>query len=159
MPESVRIVDETGANLSKFGNASVMSAQSGNNALLVSTPGNWTVVHAPAANTQASASKAAGGAGVRHVCESICATFAAGATAPAAVQVTVNLRDGASGAGTVLWSAVMALPATAGATATPIIISDLNIVGSPNTAMTLEFSAAGGLNTFEAVSMAGYDIS
>lgn len=119
----------------------------------------WTAVHAPAANTQATASRAAGAAGVRHVCRGLTATLAAGAVAPAAIQVNVVLRDGASGAGTVLWAAAMALPATAGATAAPLSVMDMWIVGTAATAMTLEFSAAGGANTVEAVTLVGTDIS
>lgn len=120
-----------------------------------SRPTAWTKTHAPAANTQATASKAAAGAGIRNVCTGILVTLVAGSTAPAAVQVTVNLRDGATGAGTVLWSAVMSLPATAGGSAAPIALSGLWIEGTENTAMTLEFSAAGGANTVEAVAMQG----
>jgi hypothetical protein len=104
--------------------------------------------HSPAANTQATASAAAAGAGVRWVCTAIMAGIAATGTAPAATSVTLNLRDGASGAGTVLWSAELGVPATAGATA-GVAISDLWIPGSANTAMTLEFAAAGGANTKE----------
>jgi hypothetical protein len=104
--------------------------------------------HSPAANTQATASAAAAGAGVRWVCTAIMAGIAATGTAPTATSVTLNLRDGASGAGTVLWSAELGVPATAGATA-GVAISDLWIPGSANTAMTLEFAAAGGANTKE----------
>lgn len=120
---------------------------------------SWTLVSAPAANTQATVTKAAGGAGIRHVCTAITATLVAGTTAPAAAQVTVNLRDGATGAGNVLWTGQMALTATAGTQATPLQISGLNILGSANTPMTLEFSAAGGANTLESVSLQGYDLS
>ena len=119
-------------------------------------PGYWTVVNTPAANTQATISKAAGGAGVRHVCTGILATLTAGVTAPAAVALTVELRDGATGAGTVIWQGRMSLGAIAGQNAPPIQIAGLSIVGSANTAMTLEFSAAGGANTLESVSLAGY---
>lgn len=120
--------------------------------------GDWTVVHFPASNTQATASKTAGGAGVRHVCTGITVVLAGGTTAPAAAQVNVALRDGASGAGTILWQAVITLPATAGAM-NGISRSHLHISGSANTAMTLEFSAAGGANTFESVTIEGISIT
>ena len=116
----------------------------------------WDETHTPAVNTAATASKAAGGAGVRHVCTSILAVFAAGTTAPAVAMKTLQLRDGATGAGTVVWSATVGVEATAGRN-TVIQLSGLNIVGSSNTAMTLEFDAAGGANTFQSVAIHGYD--
>ena len=120
--------------------------------------GDWTQVHFPAANTQATTSKAAGAAGVRHVCTGITAVLAGNTTAPAAAQVNVVLRDGASGAGTIKWQAVITLPAIAGAM-NGITRSGLFIVGTAATAMTLEFSGAAGANTFESVSMEGVDIT
>ncbi len=111
----------------------------------------WTVTHSPAANVQASASKAAGGANQRHHATGLTASFAAGGTAGAAVQV--NLRDGASGAGTVLWSAVLAAPSGQAQTT---IVAGVDISGTANTALTLEFAAAGGASTLESVSLAGY---
>lgn len=121
-------------------------------AQLTALPGEWSVNHTPVANTQATASKAAGAAGVRHVCRSISAMLNA-LTAAAETTVLLNLRDGATGAGTILWSLRLhAIPAGT----TGIAISNLNIFGSAATAMTLEFAAAGGANTFESVSMSGY---
>lgn len=120
-------------------------------------PAQWAATHAPAANTQATASRPAGGGSLRHVCTAFSARIVAGSTAPAAATVQVNLRDGASGAGTILMSFALAITATAGANDS-ITLSDLNIVGSPATAMTLEFSAAGGANTVESVAMSGYSV-
>jgi hypothetical protein len=116
--------------------------------------GAWRVAHAPAANVQATATKAAA-VGLRNVLRSVCFTLAAGAVAPAAVQLGVVVRDGASGAGVVLWAGVMSLEAVAGSSALPVALSGLWIEGSPNTAMTVEFSAAAGANTVEAVSATG----
>jgi hypothetical protein len=114
----------------------------------------FCVNHVPAANTQATRNQAAAGAGLKNVCTGIHATFSANATAPTAVQVYVYLRDGASGSGTILWAATLSLPATAGAS-TGISITGLWIPGSANTSMTLEFSAAGGANTLEVVTLTG----
>lgn len=108
--------------------------------------------HVPAANTQATISHAAGGAGVKRVCTSLSCVLAANTTAPSAAAVSVALRDGASGAGTVLWSHTMVLSAVAGAM-NGIALADLWIPGTANTAMTLEFSGAAGANTFESVSL------
>jgi hypothetical protein len=115
---------------------------------------DWVAIHAPVANTQATATKAAAGLGKRNVVTGLTIVLAAGATAPTAVNVTVNLIDGASAGTAYLWRATMSLPATAGAM-NGIVREPIWIKGSPNTAMTLEFSAAGGANTIESVSMEG----
>lgn len=119
---------------------------------------DWTQVHTPAANTQATTTKAAGGGSVRHVCTGLTVILAAGATAPTATNLLVNLRDGASGAGTILWSATISIPNIAGAM-NGISRSGLFIRGTANTAMTLEFAAAAGANTIESVAMEGVDIT
>jgi len=118
----------------------------------------FTAIHVPAANTQATASKAAAGVGVRNIVTAITATIVATATAPTAVQLVVNLINGASGGTTFLWRMVLSLPATAGETR-GVTISGLWLPGTANTATTLEFSAAGGANTVESVSMSGVTIT
>jgi hypothetical protein len=106
--------------------------------------------------TAATASKAANANG-RHVAD--CISFSAQATnAPAASQTNINLRDGASGAGTVIWTQTILIPATA---AQHILIGPLcglNLIGTPNTAMTLEFSSSAPANESEAVDLSGYDV-
>lgn len=139
----------------KTGSAAVLAAATQPGAQLVTRPGNWSVTHAPVANTQAVASKAAGGTGVRHVCTAIHARIVGGTTAPAAALATVHLRDGATGAGTPLASFSLSL-AGAIAAKDEIVFTGLNIVGSANTAMTLEFDAAEGINTLESVTLVGY---
>lgn len=114
----------------------------------------WTQIHVPSANTVATKSQGAGGAGVRNVVTMITAVIVATATAPTAVNVTVNLIDGATGGTTYLWRSTLSLPGTAGETR-GIALSGLWLPGSTNTATTLEFSAAGGANTIESVSMSG----
>ncbi len=121
-------------------------------------PSIWTAHSVPAANTQATVSRAAAGIGIRNVCTELTVALAAGATAPTAVQLSVSLIDGASAGLTYLWRAVIALPATAGAV-TGFVVSGLWLPGTANTAMTLEFSAAGGVNTFESVSMSGLTVA
>ena len=138
--------------------ANLSAAASGNGASVFVPAGQWSVTHAPAANTQATASKAAGGAGVRHVCTAISATLVAGATAPTATTATLNLRDGATGAVTVLMSWTLGLEATAGKTVT-LSLSGLSIFGTANTAMTLEYSGASGANSLQSVNIVGYDVS
>lgn len=118
----------------------------------------WTQVHVPAANVTATKSQGAGASGVRNVCTSITAVIVATATAPTAVQVNVSLIDGASGGTTYLWRAALSLPATAGETR-GVALSNLWLPGTAATAMTLEFSGAGGANTVESVSMSGVTIT
>lgn len=114
-------------------------------------PDMWSVPHTPAAATQASASKAAN-ASQRHVCTGIYAIISAVA-AQAGIQL--NLRDGASGAGTILWSQTIALPVGGIAV---ISVSGLNIPGALiNTAMTLETSGAPAGTNFASVTLTGYD--
>lgn len=114
----------------------------------------WTASHVPAANTTATITKAAAGAGTKNVCTALTVKLVAGATAPTAINVSVSLIDGAAGGTTYLWRATMSLPATAGAD-NGIALSNLWIPGTANTAMTLEFSATGGANTLESVTMSG----
>lgn len=115
---------------------------------------DWATSHAPVVNTQATCTRAAAGVGKRNVCTALTVMLCAGATAPTAVQVTVRLIDGGAGGSTYLWQAHLSLPAVAGAS-TGIVLVPVWFKGSPNTAMTLEFSAAAGANTFESVSMEG----
>lgn len=121
---------------------------------LVSLPGDWGAVSTPAVSAQASATRVAGAAGVRHVCTSI--SFSLGAVA-AEGSLLVNLRDGTTGVGTILWSMRIG-PFLAG-TSGRETISGLNIVGSAATAMTLEFAAAPTATNFETVSLTGHDAS
>lgn len=119
-------------------------------------PNNWNIGLNPAVNTQATATQAAAGAGLINVADCISATFAGGTTAPAAVVGTLVIRDGATGTGTVIFSANMPLAGTIAASTPPIQQCRMGIPGSVNTAMTVEFTAAGGANTFESVRLTGY---
>jgi len=122
------------------------------------TPKTWSVKHRPGTNVQATATRAAASkTGQRLVATSITVTFTAGTSAPSANSITVSLIDGASGGGTTLWGPHdISIPAVAGAMNG--IALPCWIVGSANTAMTLEFSAAGGANTFESVTLTGVTV-
>jgi hypothetical protein len=109
----------------------------------------WAIQHQPAAAAQATISRAAV-VGMRHVATSI--TVCLGATA-AQTSVIFNLRDGTTGAGTILWSVRLA-----GAAGTNQCVAvPVNIPGSPNTAMTLESATAPAATNFAIVSLNGYD--
>jgi hypothetical protein len=147
-----------GVNDIKSASAANLSAEVGVNALMTAAPGMWAVTNAPAVNTQATISKAAGAAGVRHVCTALTCTLANDATGSAQANVLFNLRDGATGAGTILLSFTLAVPATAG-DCRILTLSGLNIVGSAATAMTLEIASAPGAHTAASVGLVGYDVS
>ncbi len=122
---------------------------------LVEKGARWSVNSNPVVSTQATASKAAGGAGVRHVVD--CISFSTGATtAPAATALTVQVRDGATGAGTIIWERRVVAAASTG-TFNEFATCGLNLIGTANTAMTIEFSAL-LTNLFESVSLSGYSV-
>lgn len=143
-----------GTGQALVGSATNVAAKSSANALLAVAPGQWVVTHAPAVNVVAIASQASGGAGVRNVAQSVSGTVVADSTAPTAVILTLNLRDGATGAGTILATWTIGIEATAGRT-TPFNYGPFNLPGTAATAMTLEFTAAGGAHTFESLTLAG----
>lgn len=125
-----------------------------NTTLLTAPLSTWSETDQPASNVQAIATKAAGAAGVRHVSTHVtmCLTSFNGPV----IATRVNLRDGASGAGTVLWSAELFLPgSTVDATC---IITPITVIGSTATAMTLEFQVAPGAANGESVTLTGYSV-
>lgn len=117
----------------------------------------WSVLANGSFSAQGTATRAAGGAGVRHVVD--CISFSAvSGSAPALTNVNLNIRDGATGAGSVIWSISLEVSATTGQNVAPHSICGLSLVGSVNTAMTVEFSAA-VTNVAQAVNMSGYDVN
>ncbi len=150
------VYDGATLDLTRSGSAANLAAQSGLGAVVATPPGEWGVSHTPAAATQATIGRTAVGA-TRHVCKSITVTLI-GLAAAAEATILVNLRDDATGTGTILWSARLLVTGTTGSE-TGVTLSNLNIVGSVNKAMTLEFATAGGANTFQSVAMTGYDAS
>lgn len=119
-------------------------------AALSAAPGEWAVNSEPAVSVQASATRAAGAAGVRHVCRSLHFSLAA---VVAQTIISARVRDGATGAGTVLWSQQVIVPAGENV---HIELSGLNIVGSAATAMTFEWSAAPVATNFQTAGGSGY---
>lgn len=113
---------------------------------------NWAVNHSPAVNTQASASQAAL-AKTRHV-----ATSCSGSIRTVAAQTTIilQLRDGASGAGTVVWSEE--LGGCAINTQCKITSPFMHIQGSSNTALTCEWSGIPAVGNFAVANLTGYDV-
>lgn len=120
--------------------------------IVVST---WRTNHQPATNTKATITQAAPGAGLRNVVTGWTAMYAAQSSAPSATAVSVAVIDGPTGGTSFLDGPhALGMPAVAGAT-NGITRHALAIPGTPNTGTTIEFSAAGGANTLETVSMEG----
>lgn len=137
-------------NLARGASAAHLALFSGVGVPLSADPGEWAVNAAPAAATIATASRAAGAVGERHVCRSLCFTIAAVA-AQAPLEFVV--RDGASGAGAILFRGRLSCVV---GDSRDITLSGLNIVGSAATAMTVESVAAPAATNFATVSMTGY---
>lgn len=115
----------------------------------------FTQVHVPAAATQATKTQSSAGGTKRNVCTGFTVTYAAGSAAPTAANpLTVAVIDGSTGGTTYLWRTNINIPATAGAI-TSFVRSGLWLVGSQATAMTVEFSGAGGSNTYQSVAFDG----
>lgn len=115
---------------------------------------SWTQFHEPSADTQATCTQASPGANLKNVVTGISATLAGGSAAPAAVQLYVRLVEDIAGTPATIYSASIALPATAGAFSS-LVLTNLWIPVTSNKSITLRFSAAGGSNTYQAVSMQG----
>jgi hypothetical protein len=108
----------------------------------------WAIQHQPAAATAATIAKAASTNG-RHVATSITICVSAVAAQPTLV---FNLRDGATGAGTIVWSTRLMATIGQGMCHT----AQVNIIGTKNTAMTLESAAAPAATNFATVSLNGW---
>jgi hypothetical protein len=144
------------ASLANFPTAVTSTAVNSIGTTLVENGSRWSKVSTPAVSTLATASIAAE-ASVRHVATGVC--FSAGSTtAPALTKLNINLRDGASGAGTVLASWTVIIPAATGQNVAPTCFPVGPFVGTTNTAMTLEFSAL-LTSLFEDVTLSGYNVN
>ena len=113
--------------------------------------GQFAVFHNPAAATQATISQGAGAAGVRNVATLI--SYSITTVGTAQTVISVALRDGATGAGTVLWQKQFILPVNSTINES-VPLPDIQ--GTAATAMTFEFSAAGVAASLESVCLAGY---
>lgn len=156
--DTVQWVRSKAAALATYPVSTTTTARSIVGANIVEKSSRWTVVSFPAAGTVGSASLAAE-VGVRHVID--CISFAADASAAVtAAAGNVAIRDGATGAGTVIWQFAVAHAAAAAAgvqTVAPHSFCGLNLVGTTNTAMTAEFNA-GVVGEVQSVSISGFNV-
>jgi hypothetical protein len=94
---------------------------------------------APATGVAASVTIAATGTGAGNMIKNISAAQTGTAS------TSIYVRDGASGTGTIIWQ--ITIPAAAGVWSFPV-----EVLGSPNTATTIEFSAG---SLFQTLSVTG----
>lgn len=155
----VLVGGQDGTNAVTFKTASAANlatgATAGNGALMITRAADWAINNVAGAAAQATVTKAAGAAGVKHVATSISGQISTVGTAQAA-QLVFNLRDGATGAGTILWSVGISLATNS---TWGFYLTGLNIIGSAATAMTLETAAAPVAAAFASVALTGYDVS
>jgi len=111
----------------------------------------WSIINTQAGAVQATASKAAGGGTVRHVATSV--TVCRGDTVVAA-PAQIHLRDGATGAGTIIRTWVIGVSVINETQCHNL--APINMTGTGNTAMTIEFAAAGSATSTSTVSLTGY---
>ena len=135
---TVGLLSQTPATVDNSGNVISPQQQSG-----------WAVTNSPAAGSQATVAQAAT-PGRRHICTGFLATYGA-IVAPSASLLTVQILDG----GTVIWSGLIVAPAAVGSG--QIVQNGLNLQGTSNTAMTIQFTA-GVASISESVAMQGYDL-
>lgn len=144
------------ASLAVYPAATTLTARNAIGANIIEKGSRWAVISNPAVSTQATASLAAEAA-VRHVAD--CVSFSGGSTtAPALTALTINLRDGATGAGTIIWTHEVIVGAATGQNVPSFTACGLNLVGTTNTAMTLEYSAL-LTNLIESVSISGFNVN
>lgn len=134
-------------------NATNLAATLNNGGGLIVPLMTWTITSTPAAATQATATRAVGATGVFHVATTLTWGLTGGALQ---TPLDINLRDGATGAGTILRTWKAAIPAANNAINHSL--SGLAIIGSTATAMTIEFDAAGAATIEQTVSLTGFSV-
>lgn len=134
-----------------------LTAVTNNNTPLSVPLSTWSVTNTPAVATQATASKAAGGGTVRHVATTVTVCVAANTTAQ--TPLLFHLRDGATGAGTILRTWVLAATTVAlGSSPACADLSGLAMIGTANTAMTIESAAAPVAAAQATVTLTGFSV-
>lgn len=115
---------------------------------------NWCQNSQPAAGSQASATRASS-AGASHVMCGLLVSWIVTTALGAATSITVNVRDGSTGAGTILMTFQLGIAATVGSWVSQFV-SGIRLAGSAGNAMTVEFSAAVA-STQQSANFWGYD--
>jgi hypothetical protein len=141
-------------NVLKMGAAANQgAATTSSSGLMVVPAADKAVIHQPASATAAVASIAAGGASVRHIATG-CTVFVS--TVAAQPDIVVNLRDGATGAGTIVWTGRVSCAITSG-NACSAVSGPINILGTANTAMTCETATAPAVSNLAVATLTYHD--
>lgn len=150
------------ADLSTYNTSQTLTVANSIGAALQEKGSRWSVVSTPAAATNASASIASE-ASVRHVVD--CISFSATASGGAVTLApwTFNVRDGAAGAGNIIWQYSVGGPIGVNVTGAQIVAPHtacgLNLVGTTATAMTFEFSTNAVTNLVTSASISGFNVN
>lgn len=112
----------------------------------------WTAFHAPAAAVRAFATIAIPPAGTIRVLDAFVATLSCVAVS---AEMELQIRAGATGAGTLIWQ--MGMNGAAGQNVR-IHMNGLNLLGLAATAFTIEFLAAPAAGNFQRVNMSGFNV-
>ena len=149
-PDTVDLIGVYSSGCPSGGNT---SSAPGGTVTSVSGPIQWAVLTIPAIGAQATTSKAAA-VSIRHTANAIAASLTC---TTAAVQTNdLVIRDGACGAGTIVFVVALSCSATAG-NGTTFGLSGMNVAGTPGNAMCVEFSTAPAAGGQQRVSLYGYD--
>jgi hypothetical protein len=97
----------------------------------------WRLTAAGAGGGIASATQASAGAGLKNVLKGLSFSIVA-AGAVTAEKVTLVVRDGAAGAGTIIWQMDVEVVAAAAINIAQHTVSGLHLEGTAATAMTVE---------------------
>jgi hypothetical protein len=114
----------------------------------------WSITHAPAVNTIATATQAAPGLNKRLILTSLTATLSVNGPP----LLTVNTQVTATSGGTI-WSARMSVGAKDAGNISPLIVTGMVLPGAVNTAITIAFSVAPGAAVFETITASGYVVA
>lgn len=116
-------------------------------------PNQWAISSASGSGGRATVTETAV-SGVRHTIVAIDASLHQ--TTAVACSGDLVVRDGASGSGTIIYEHSLAIPATAGESAS-IFLTGLQWAGTAGNAMTIEFGAASASGCFQRVNLFGFD--
>ncbi|MFH1010992.1 MAG: hypothetical protein V1784_07140 [bacterium] len=121
---------------------------------ILSIENGWQMSDQPAVATQATVTRVAA-VGIRHALTSLQAIVSAAAGA-AVVPTLIYIRDGATGAGAILWAGSLA--AAVSTTEEFAINFTQPIIGTAGNAMCIEFAVAGAAGSQETIAGQGYDL-
>lgn len=119
----------------------------------VALPAQWNNRVTAAENVAASVTRAAPGAGIRHLVQGFEFTLSGAGNSPQ--DLLCRIRDGAGG--TILWESYIFKDV--GGQSVTVRVDGISLPISANVAMVAEFSAAAGANTFQSINVRGVTVT